>query len=752
MKLEYYLEKLRTIEEHRTAKTEAQIRKAYKTVLSNLREFIGSEYAQLAEDDALTYEILQRKGEYARFLEEIEDRVNWVTPEVSTEIRKLTEEMYELSYTGMVNAVSKATNSKELAEQLKGLKAVSPEVIKKAVENPVSGLTLSDTLEKNRKDIIYDIKRNIGVGLANGDRMSTMAKRIKESVDQDYKKAIRIARTEAHRVREAGHGESARDISDSLKDSGTNMVMMKTWRSMRDSRVRKTSKANHQKMDGVQIPIDEEFDLGHGVTTKEPGNSGSAANDIHCRCYLSYDLVEVVMEKDLTADDFKGKLQKNYNEEFINKSLNQMDDQIGKYKDKFSDLVGIGTYEEIINDYGGLKGFIKTFKKYKEDGILNSTGDSQLYLANEIQSLENMKETYNKSLETILLNKQKKALLSEKKDLEKKLKKHKIKTYSGIWKDDVTTADYKLKQNSVTAKKDYFNDKYKQTGDKKFLDLLRLTQEFEKDGKAYLAIELDIDDIEAKIKDLEALKNKKKSVTTGLFSEEAYSKARKDSALWTSDKREVDRALRAKTGEVWRNATDAQKKGAWQYTAGSGGFNRPLRGYEGNWYSFKGVGKVDLDYEGYKHHIEALTEMINASELQQDMWLQRGIETRSGVAGFLGIKESLLSSTEEELKKLLLDKVVVDEGFMSCGSAKGSGFSGTMVYVYAPKGTKAIYAEPFSHYGKGDELDWDGISGQSSFGGEFETIIQRGTSYRITKVEKDNYGDLRIDVEIVGQI
>jgi hypothetical protein len=56
-----------------------------------------------------------------------------------------------------------------------------------------------------------------------------------------------------------------------------------------------------------------------------------------------------------------------------------------------------------------------------------------------------------------------------------------------------------------------------------------------------------------------------------------------------------------------------------------------------------------------------------------------------------------------------------------------------------------IYAEPFSLYGDGDKLHWnwdsiskhlDGISKQSGFGYEDETIIQRGTTFRVIKAEK----------------
>ena len=291
--LEKHLISLRRISENRTAESERAIRRVYKELLKDLREFIGVEYATLSEDDKLSYEILQRKGQYARFLEEVERRINNLTPAASKEITQLIEQVYTLSYEGMAAAVEKAASSEELAALLEGVKYVTPEILRNAVENPISGLTLSDTLEKSRKEIIYNIKRQITTGLLNGDRMSSMAKRIKESVEQNYRKSITIARTETHRVREAGFNDSAKGINDTLKQGVTSLRMVKTWRNMKDERVRKTRKANHRRMNGVTIPVDDYFNLGRGVKTKAPGQSGDAANDINCRCYLSYDLKEM---------------------------------------------------------------------------------------------------------------------------------------------------------------------------------------------------------------------------------------------------------------------------------------------------------------------------------------------------------------------------------------------------------------------------------------------------------------------------
>lgn len=37
-----------------------------------------------------------------------------------------------------------------------------------------------------------------------------------------------------------------------------------------------------------------------------------------------------------------------------------------------------------------------------------------------------------------------------------------------------------------------------------------------------------------------------------------------------------------------------------------------------------------------------------------------------------------------------------------------------------------MYVEPISASGDGDGISWDGVSGQRSFGGKLEFVIQRG--------------------------
>lgn len=310
--LEKYIAELRRIEEHRGKNAEKNIRRIYKALLKDLQEFLGVEYANFADGEELSVLSLQKKGEYARFLDEVEQRINNFTPQAAAEIRDTVEKTYSACYAGMVDSVKKCV---DFGEEIPAFRYLTPEVVKRAVENPISGLTLPDRLEKQRKEVIYDIKQNINIGLMNGDRYSTMAKRIQERCDISYRKAVTTVRTESRRSQESGFNDSADECHEELKNNG--FVMVKTWRTMKDERVRPQRPAykrkagvkarkkytaglrsrigapNHVKMEGQTVLQDEMFDLGNGVKASAPCQSGVAGHDINCRCYASRDIMTI---------------------------------------------------------------------------------------------------------------------------------------------------------------------------------------------------------------------------------------------------------------------------------------------------------------------------------------------------------------------------------------------------------------------------------------------------------------------------
>lgn len=125
------LREIRRIEAHRAAGTEYTVRKLYRELLSDLKQFVAQKYELLGEDDRLTWEILQKKQEYARFIEKVEWRINNISPKVSDEIINAVENIYQISYESLVNAVKKSVgNVENLRLILAGLSGVSVETVK----------------------------------------------------------------------------------------------------------------------------------------------------------------------------------------------------------------------------------------------------------------------------------------------------------------------------------------------------------------------------------------------------------------------------------------------------------------------------------------------------------------------------------------------------------------------------------------------------------------------------------------------
>lgn len=316
--LEYYLAQARRIAEHREADAEKEIRKLYKEMRKDLQTFISDTYVKYAQDDKLTFAMLQKAGYDARFLEEIERQINISSPKASKELQQLVNDTYKIAYEGMVNGVIKAGKG-SLDETFADAVAITPQQIKKVVRNPI----MEVALEKNHKDIITEIKEAVAVGLMNGDRYTTMARRISDLLNAEkgaYKRAVRIARTEAHRVREAGNSDAAAEVDSELQNTTSGMRMVKTWHTMRDERVRPQRRrkgkggwstkmgkgANHMKLDGQIVLANESFDLLDGNKAPAPGQSGVAGHDINCRCYASYEMMTDEEFYEKTGKHFPG--------------------------------------------------------------------------------------------------------------------------------------------------------------------------------------------------------------------------------------------------------------------------------------------------------------------------------------------------------------------------------------------------------------------------------------------------------------
>lgn len=435
-------------------------------------------------------------------------------------------------------------------------------------------------------------------------------------------------------------------------------------------------------------------------------------------------------------------------EKKLNSLIADADVQLEDLENQFKTVSGGWTYDEAIKDFGSLEDF--------------TDGDDLTKLKNlhsQMEALVKQKEEWTVKLNEKLIAKQKKALAKEQIDLEaqkaalqQQLDDFEIKTYSGIWYNkDVTTADWA--GLNIQGKKQFYEGKFITETDpdkmKEFQELYKQVQELDTEGKAYHDIQAELQKVQSQIQkvqsDLQKLEN------GGIMDavDDAFTQARKDAAMWAKSTQEADKQLRKVCGDVWQAASRTERHAIYDYTSGSGKFNRPLSGFQGGWgsYNNKGVGNVDLNYEGAYKEIKSMTDIISKSTYDFDVWLQRGCGTEA-IESFLGLPNGTLGRMTHDQLQQFVDRESRIFSFTSTGVAKGKGFSGNVIMnIYAPKGTQMMYAEPFSAFGNGGGKSWNGIDPQSTFGYESEMIIQRGAYYRITKIEKSN-GTIYIDLEV----
>lgn len=356
----------------------------------------------------------------------------------------------------------------------------------------------------------------------------------------------------------------------------------------------------------------------------------------------------------------------------------------------------------------------------------------------------------------------------------------------GVWKNPVHLSDYKTlyESGSLMKKVDWYETNMMlypgSPNYAKWQQLYDELQNFMTKGEAYAQAVKDVEDLMALTQ-----KGKIQYNPTGAFTKDQYSDAMKALARRFTSGMEADKFHRPNLDSIWDKLTENQQYSVWEYTQNSNPINKSLSGYHDGWqrYNFLGLGNTDLGHEDpwrsfstrafekkfgvnghkdYKMVVQELTKAIEMSTMPEGCFLVRGSDN-NGLAGLL--EGDLLSFSDaknlidngdiSQIKAALEGQVFQNHSFMSTGIAEGTGFSGSVAYkIYAPQGTKGIYAEPTSYFGNTvgmqEKLYKKGQS-YSSIGGEAEVILQRGTKFRITEVKQKSYGGLEVNMEVIDQ-
>lgn len=436
----------------------------------------------------------------------------------------------------------------------------------------------------------------------------------------------------------------------------------------------------------------------------------------------------------------------NYTEEMAAKSAESYAKEAAAYKQK---------YEKYSEDVAELETKVEELAEWTK--VEKTIAKKQ----SELESIKN--GTIHVSEETAQKGAQAKSEYLAKKKAEWKgklddkfeaVKNSNNTSYKGIWKDKtVKPSDYAELKDSIQGKKEYFegvlSSESSTTANKEWATAkLGQLAEFEEKGKQYLAASKEFAKVQAA------------ASKWGLKSASQIEYASKAVPWKTAE--EYDKEMREHAGAVWNNATGGEKLSAFTYTESFSQFNESLRGIKYGTSQYVGPENIDWQNIGVdsmhkmpgevKGYITKLTSMIDKTSSPVDAWLQRGVYY-DGAEKFLNM--SGLSNKSNDELQALVGTTPKELAFCSTAGAKGKGYSSCPVIfnIFAPSGTKMLYAEPFSHYGNGAGKSWDGVSNQYSFGSEFETIIQQGTSFQITKAERPggSYGTIYIDMMVVDQ-
>lgn len=144
-----------------------------------------------------------------------------------------------------------------------------------AVQKTGDDFKLSNKLGVSTKLLKEQVKQELIRGLASELTYAQIARNISDYGQSDMNRAMRIARTEGHRVQ-----NSARfDSMNAASKKGANIV--KQWDATFDS----STRPEHAELDGQVVELDEDFKVG-SYSAPYPGAFGDPYMDCNCRCAM----------------------------------------------------------------------------------------------------------------------------------------------------------------------------------------------------------------------------------------------------------------------------------------------------------------------------------------------------------------------------------------------------------------------------------------------------------------------------------
>ena len=291
-----------------------ELKKVYEQAKRDCARNISQLNARRAFEPENIFSIIYQKKYQNAIAEQVDGALKHFNDNQYKTINDYVQDSYNNGYTGIMYDLHK--------HNIPIIMPIGQEQVANAVQinSKISqGMysRLGEDVAKLKDNIRFEVSR----GIANGSTWVEVGEQIANGMNSPFdvarNNAMRIARTEGHRVQE----EAGLDAMRAAKEAGADVV--KQWSATLDERTR----PEHQEADGQIREIDEPFDVG-GEELMMPGD-GSAFNCINCRCTANMRARAALDESDLERlkerAKFYGMDKSKDFEDFRNKYLNVPD-------------------------------------------------------------------------------------------------------------------------------------------------------------------------------------------------------------------------------------------------------------------------------------------------------------------------------------------------------------------------------------------------------------------------------------------
>lgn len=245
--------------------TDTALQREYMEMLRKIKQ---DAYDAINHPDNLTRTDVMRQDRRLAIAKQIQDDLRDSHPGIRETIKEGVERNAELGYYGNWYDLEQA-NGLEI-----NLQMLDKKKLEQIVTKPVDGKRFSKRLYDNREKLANQVNRALIDGIEQGLGYRAIADQIEQHVDGNYKRALRIARTESMRA----NSEARQEANNEAQKAG--VLFEKQWLATLDG----VTRDSHRDLDGQRVEPDEDFESKSGNKALEPRMFGVAEEDIQCRC------------------------------------------------------------------------------------------------------------------------------------------------------------------------------------------------------------------------------------------------------------------------------------------------------------------------------------------------------------------------------------------------------------------------------------------------------------------------------------